>query len=361
MPKSKLINSGSYGCVFYPKIPCEKEKKHKKKKSKRATKLILIDDSLYDEYKINQSIQKINNHEQWTAIWDEKCLSPKYKQLKKISQIDKCIDPKKHKLEKYEKLSPSKKFTLLQGYYGGEKAAKYMKINFTPLIYQSKKQFIKKFIEFFKMFEPLFLGLKEYYNHNICHHDINVRNILFKENKFIFIDYGLSFFTTKPNLIIQRMEKEFKSDRIYESYPYEYLYFPNYSKKEIQEEQEEINLNVNRNQHTEIYLPIHKHLFNRNIDNLRSQYLQHKLINKQKYNLKKFTKSLDTYSLGMLPLILLLDQAGDHVIDIKTVISLLKSKQLKSYIDLLKDMTTFHYNDRINPNDAYKRYLQLIK
>ena len=85
-----------------------------------------------------------------------------------------------------------------------------MKINFTPLVYQSKNQFTKKFIEFFKMFEPLFLGLKEYYNHNICHHDINVRNILFKENKFIFIDYGLSFFTTKPNLIIQRMEKEFK-------------------------------------------------------------------------------------------------------------------------------------------------------
>ena len=71
MPQSKLISSGSYGCVFYPKIPCKKEKKHKKNKSKRATKLILIDDSLYDEYKINQSIQKINNHEQWTAIWDE--------------------------------------------------------------------------------------------------------------------------------------------------------------------------------------------------------------------------------------------------------------------------------------------------
>ena len=121
MPKSKLINSGSYGCVFYPKIPCDKEKHKTKNKSrtKRATKLILIDDSLYDEYKINQSIQKIKNHERWTAIWDEKCLSPKYKQLKKISQIDKCIIPKKQKLEKYEKLSPSKKFTLLQGYYCG--------------------------------------------------------------------------------------------------------------------------------------------------------------------------------------------------------------------------------------------------
>ena len=30
MTKSKLISSGSYGCVFYPKIPCDKEK-HKTK------------------------------------------------------------------------------------------------------------------------------------------------------------------------------------------------------------------------------------------------------------------------------------------------------------------------------------------
>ena len=97
--KSKLINSGSYGCVFYPKIPCEKEKKQKQKSvNKRATKLILFDDSLYDEYKINRSIQKIKNHNEWTVIWDDKCLSPKYRKLKKISQIDKCIDPKKQKV-----------------------------------------------------------------------------------------------------------------------------------------------------------------------------------------------------------------------------------------------------------------------
>ena len=365
MPKSKLINSGSYGCVFYPKIPCEKEKKHKKKKSKRASKraskLILIDDSLYDEYKINKIIKKIKNHEQWTAIWDEKCLSPKYNKLKKISQINKCIDPKKQKILKYEKLSSSTKFTLLQGYYGGKRASKYMENNFKSHIYHSKKQFIQKFIEFFKMFQSLFIGLREYYNHNICHHDINVRNILFKNNQFIFIDYGLSFITNQPKIVTQRMKKEFKSDRIYESYPYEYLYFPSYKEKEIYEEQEEISLNVSRNQHSEIYLPIHNKLFNRNTDELRFEYLEDKLFYKNKPNLTNLTKSLDTYSLGMLPLILIMDQSSNLNIDINIIISLLKSKQLKSYIDLLKDMTTFHYNDRINPNDAYKRYLQLIK
>ena len=95
--KSKLINSGSYGCVFYPKIPCEKEKKEKKKSinKKKATKLILYDESLYSEFKINKSIQKIKNYDEWTVLWEKKCLSPNYKHLKQISQIEKCIDPKK--------------------------------------------------------------------------------------------------------------------------------------------------------------------------------------------------------------------------------------------------------------------------
>ena len=62
-----------------------------------------------------------------------------------------------------------------------------------------------------------------------------------------------------------------------------------------------------------------------------------------------------------LPIILLLDQAGNHLIDIEIVINLLKSKELKPYIDLLKDMTSFHYQDRIHPKEAYQRYLQLIK
>ena len=46
--------------------------------------------------------------------------------------------------------------------------------------------------------------------------------------------------------------------------------------------------------------------------------------------------------------------------------SIIKSKEeinneLKPYIDLLKDMTTFHHKNRIKPNEAYQRYLKLIK
>ena len=167
MSQSKLINSGSYGCVFYPKIPCDKDKNKNKKKTiskkKQATKLIILDESFGTEFKINKTIQKINNYDKWTAIWDEKCLSPKYNKLKQISEINKCIEPKQNKLKKKLKLTSNKKFLLLQGLYGGKLPIKYMKKNFTRKIFQSKKQFIKKFIELFKMCEYLFLGLSEFY------------------------------------------------------------------------------------------------------------------------------------------------------------------------------------------------------
>ena len=98
MSQSKLINSGSYGCVFYPKIPCDKDKNKNKKKTiskkKQATKLIILDESFGTEFKINKTIQKINNYDKWTAIWDEKCLSPKYNKLKQISEINKLKEPR---------------------------------------------------------------------------------------------------------------------------------------------------------------------------------------------------------------------------------------------------------------------------
>ena len=39
---------------------------------------------------------------------------------------------------------------------------------------------------------------------------------------------------------------------------------------------------------------------------------------------------------------------------------LLKLKDLKPYMDLIKDMTEFNYEDRISSEKAYERYKNLI-
>jgi len=362
MPKSKLINSGSQGCIFYPELKCEKSNANNITSNiETASKLLLYEDKLYTEYEINKHVETIPNHEEWTTLWHDKCQSPKYKTLKKISEIDKCIKPKLSKLNKKRKIDDKTQFTLLQGTHGGKSVSTYMHKHFKINVYNDKKLFIEKFIALFKMCQYLFQGVAELYNHGICHHDINVRNILVRDNRFVFIDYGLSFYFNKPKKIIGRMKSEFKSDRIYESYPYEYLYWPKHSNKEINEEQEELAEFVPRNQYTELYKPIHVKLFKRDTDELRFNMLEDKVHGGNNITLKELSKSLDTYSLGMLILVLILDNAHNLLIDLDHTLELLLTNELKPYIDLLNDMTAFHSKDRVNPKDSLKRYLNLIK
>ena len=62
----------------------------------------------------------------------------------------------------------------------------------------------------------------------------------------------------------------------------------------------------------------------------------------------------------MLPLILILDCAGNLIINHSLLIHLLKLPELKVYMDLFRNMTTFHCKDRITPTEAQKIYLNLL-
>ena len=362
MSKSKLINSGSFGCVFTPKIPCDKEKKTKKssfKKSsgKETSKLLFAgDNESYNEFQINNFIKTIENHQEWTVLWTHKCLSPEYKKLKKISEIKKCIEPKKKKIKN---LNDNTKFLLYQGVHGGNSSRYYMKKYFTESIFKDEKKFNKEFIDLFKRCKYLFMGIHELSKHNLCHHDLNGRNILYKNDRFILIDYGLSIFLKDSHKIIQRMLNEFKGDRIYESYPFEYIYYPNHSKEDILDEQEEIAEYIPRNNYNNLYKSIHS-LSNEKSDDLRFELLEDKLQNKNKPNLNELLKKLDVFSLANTILTLLFDKGYELGIESDIIINLLQSKELKSYIDLLNHMLKFHYKDRISADEAYKGYLNLI-
>ena len=76
------------GCVFSPNIPCKKYKKTKKRTKKQASKIIIREEVGDKEYEINRLISKIPGHQKWTIIWFQKCQSPTYRQLMKISEIE---------------------------------------------------------------------------------------------------------------------------------------------------------------------------------------------------------------------------------------------------------------------------------
>ena len=354
--QSKLINAGSMGCVFSPNIPCKKDKKTKKRTKKQASKIIIREEVGDKEYEINHLISKIPGHEKWTIIWFQKCQSPAYHQLMKLSEINKCLETKKDKIKE---LTPKSSFKMLQGSFGGEPVPEYMKYLFHYQVFQNKQLFINTFLTLFQLLEPLFMGIVKLYEHRICHHDITVNNILLKDGKIMLIDYGLSFKMNETKPVIQRMKKEFLSDRIYEAYPFEYIYY-SVSDKYIQEEQENIALKYYRKDYENIHKVIHVDLFHRNVDELRFEMLEDKLMGINKPKLSKLIKALDTYSLGILPLILILDISDNLIIDHQQLIYLLTLPELKQYMDLFRNMTEFHYKDRITPLEARKVYLNLL-
>jgi len=313
---SKLINAGSSGCIFYPRLPCEKEKsKDKKKITKKnkdkdkdkdkhlVTKVIVREDKHDKEFAINNIISGIPNHKEWTILWTEKCKSHPYKEMVHFSDINECLFP----FEKNIKITDKHKFTLLQGVYGGIDIRKHTS-KISSEIFRNEQSFNEYFLEIFSDLGPLFLGIGELAKKQICHHDITSRNIVYDGTKFLLIDYGLSRKYNNKDFFTKRMINEFNNDRIYEAYPFEYIYYP-LNDKELYVEQGEIALKYHRREYEKIYQPIHEFIFNRNSDELRFEHLEDMLHGK-KSKLSDIISKLDVYSLGMLPLIIIIDRAS---------------------------------------------------
>jgi hypothetical protein len=340
--------------VFRPNIPCENSKKKRTKKN--ISKLFVKKNKEYD---IGLKVKKISDHKKWTILWESICKSQEYAKLLKNSDINECLLSQNIKPET---LPTNYKFTLYQGVYGGKTMENYSKTVIKQSVFNSEKQFIQIFIKIFKLLHNVFYGLTQLNKYNICHHDINNRNILVDKNKSYIIDYDISIEikNLKKNMfLINRMKEEFNNYRIYEIYPYEYIYYHLKDKKEILNEQKNIALYQNRLNYYEIYEPIHIKLFDRDTDNLRFELLEDKLMGK-KYDLNELIDKLDVYSLGMSILVLFIDRCEDYNIDINECIRLFRLKDLKPFMELIRDMTEFNYKDRISIEEAYERYLNLI-
>ena len=358
MTKSKLVSKGSSGCIFRPQINCKKNKKNKKtKKMKNVTKVMFAKDN--QEYNFNKMIKKIKDHKKWTVLWEDTCISEKYEELVKDTDIKKCIENN----ENYFRIHKNQRFVLYQGSYGGITLDDYCKKHITKTVLNNQTQFNKHFIKIFKLTENVFYGLTQLYKHNICHHDINARNILIKAGKSYIIDYDISLKikdVKKNKFLRKRMIEERISNRIYESYPFEYIYYQLEDTKEIATEIENINSYQNIINYYELYEPVHHSIFNTDTNELRKELLEDKL-NGLSMDLTELMKVLDVYSLATMILILFLDAGDKSNVPIQTITNRFHSKELKPYMNLIRDMVAFNYYDRITPDEAYERYLNLIR
>jgi len=332
---AKLLASGSSSCVFHPNIPCKgsndvvsKEKISKIVYGKKSDKY------LNQEKKVNNLIRAIKGFERWALIYDKYCKAPDYGNIFKNYDKDivDCMD------DYYEDKFNSTN-NMMIGTYGGITFDDYFVDNI--LKNKASKTIDKHMYILLKKMEPLFIGLNELYKNKISHLDIKVNNIVLHDNKFKYIDFGLSSKLSDNAHFEERGLSEFQGNRFYLWYPIEYIY--SYAKKTSLEY--ELS-KITKRKHFDKGGKIFK-LFDIDFEESIKQIIKNRNPDRQQLN-----SMIDTYSVGILIPYLFTD--------FKITKFISKSFFLKDIFSLFSRMCSFSYNDRIKPDDCLKVYYSLI-
>ena len=361
----KLIGKGSYGCVFSPEIPCQRNEgmgtrdpgtRDPGTQEDRVSKIFFHRDSVNkvkQEYSMNQLIQQIPNHRDWAITWDSMCRPPVFEQILQYDEtIQDCIYSTDKSESEFDKVRQ-----MLRGPRGGIPLEHHILKQATKSKLSHSSKFQEFFLRLMKMMEPLFLGLTEMYDHKICHNDIKFDNIMIDQGRCKYIDFGISTELSDTNFFKTRSMVEFGNDRIYLCYPYEFIYM--YATTDVlHNELNYMMMGTHREDH-EIYLGIHETIFDRHNTNQQVQDLI-KLCMKQ--DIVKHKQSIfsmmDTYSLGMLIPIVLYQLFSYYTLfpKLKQMISLAK---IQPFIELFKQMTEPNHSLRLHPHQVRERYEEL--
>ena len=347
----KLIGEGSGTCVFRPNLPCKNEKIDINKKT--ISKLFLKKPKeLLKEIEFNEKISKLPQSKTWAITLYNHCEAPDYETIKRVEpDIDKCL-----KNNKYSKLE---NFDTLYGPYGGVSMDTSFNTLFVGESFNDEQIFMNKFRTFMKECYPLFLGLNIMYKNKIIHFDIKSQNITYVDNKYKYIDFGISTTFNNKLEIEERALNEFRTDRIYIYYSFDILYlYASNTKLNLERGSKEKYGKSRKNYDT--LKDIQEVLFDRNYDLMHDEILNLALNNK--LNEKQTIEKLDTYSLGITICKLLFDNIIQNLDYLNDQQLIYKIKEIVNYqsiipfMNLLKQMTEPLSTERISPVDAYKLY-----
>jgi len=191
----------------------------------------------------------------------------------------------------------------------------------------------------------------------ISHNDIKDLNIMVDNDGCKYIDFGLAAKHSNQRFFKQRSMSEFVCDRIYPSYPYEFIYL--YATGDLlNDEKSDKEYDIYRDLH-ERYQLVHETIFKRvglkeYLLGLIDRALEGNLIKEK----KNIISLIDTYSVGILIPAMLARLAKSHN-KLSQLKKLLMEKEIKPFMELFKDMSEPNNYDRLNPIDAYQRYLEL--
>lgn len=348
-----LIGTGSFGCVFHPALKCENQSSVH---DDMVSKVFFSDDAkkeAEEEIKIDNMIKAIKGYGDWAHIWTTNCLPKKYNKLiKEEHEIDECLNENGLTVDEFDKNR-----RMLQGTYAGKTFGEVFSHHFKSETYSNKKLFIKNLLDMMKLMKPLFIGLVEMNKKKISHNDIKGDNIMVDDDGCKYIDFGLAAKHTNTKFFKQRSMSEFVCDRIYPCYPYEFIYL--YATEDVlNDEKSDKEYDIYRDLH-ERYQLVHETIFKRvglkeYLLGLIDRALEGNLI-REKQNIISL---IDTYSVGILIPTMLARFAKSHH-KLSQLKKLLMEKEIKPFMELFKDMSEPNNYDRLNPIDAYQRYLEL--
>jgi len=207
-----ILGKGTYGCVIPKVLKCNKTNTGLLKKgTTQVSKLLLNKQEFYKEVNNTAFINKYDKGET-SILLDDTCTITKdvLKEILYTNGIDKkYIEQCGIELDKND--------TIYQIIYNKKG------ITLRKLIYKNEN-ITMPFNQFIRLTFNLFKGIKRFNKLNFIHFDIKDDNIIYlpDENKFIFIDFGLSK-TYKILLKTRTLEYYSSSPRYY--YPPEILIF----------------------------------------------------------------------------------------------------------------------------------------
>ena len=185
----KVVGEGTYGCVHKPALKCKD--KEDKKDPNQVSKL-MTKKNANEELKEFKLIKKADKHDEYHLGKPGSCFPDDT--LVNLKSIDKCGRFHAIGIRDY-------KLLLLKD--GG--------INLKQFATKMKSQNVspanKKIMEdFWVECHRLFLGLKDFQQHDVIHHDLKAQNIVYNEekNRINYIDFGLM---KKKSYILNQLEK----------------------------------------------------------------------------------------------------------------------------------------------------------
>ena len=182
----KPIASGGFGCIFYPALSCNNEKGKKGYVSK-----LMLKDKANEEYYISKMIydelKNIKQFKKYYSIDNQEPCTPTIISTKDLVNFnEECNNLLKYDINKSNINSNLDKLSIINMPYEGKDYDKWIRIKYKKI---NMKHMIRFHNEIIHCIKKAIIPMN---NNTIYHMDIKDSNLMYKNNRFKIIDWGLA-------------------------------------------------------------------------------------------------------------------------------------------------------------------------